>query len=32
LLVAQGICHGLKTRRHGVWIPAFAGTTYARSP
>src|SRR6266436_6541818 len=31
LLVTEGICHRLKTRRHGVWVPAFAGTTWMRS-
>ena len=26
-VVTKDICHGALTRRHGVWVPAFAGTT-----
>jgi len=27
LACAEGICHSAFWRRHGVWVPAFAGTT-----
>jgi hypothetical protein len=27
LVVAEGLCSIAKTITHGVWVPAFAGTT-----
>jgi hypothetical protein len=28
---AEGLYYGIKTRGHGVWVPAFAGTTIERA-
>jgi hypothetical protein len=29
-MVKEGLYHIAKTKRHGVWVPAFAGTTERR--
>ena len=28
LVFAKGVCHFAKSRSRGLWVPAFAGTTW----